>query len=833
MAQLVDLVINDTGSLVLPSGTDANRPTVSATVESFTTVGNTSWTCPAGVNSVEVLVVAGGGGGGRYGGGGGAGGLIYRNDYPVIPGTSYGITVGAGGAGHPGDAQSGGTASNGNNSIFADLVAIGGGGGGNYNQSGSVGAQKGADGGSGGGTGSNGNDARRQLEQHLGGSPVRGQGNRGGIQATGYATGGGGGGGAGGGGEDAPPGGPGGRGGVGLEFSITGTPTYYAGGGGGGANNGYNSGLLIPGGKGGGGNGLSPGGTSTSIDGAANTGGGGGGGADNTIGGTTRAGNGGSGIVILRYSTASTAGQTRYNTNRGAIEQYRKSSQWNTDSLGEGIIKNGLLCWLDANKYTSGTTWYDLSGRGNNATLFNSPTYTQANGGYFTLDGSTQYMELPAATVPGGREITFGCWIKGVVNKSSSIVEAANGSSRVLNLHLTWSDSNVYWDVNATDGTNNRIFKNAPKGDYYDWAYWVCTFDREYPNQGSNTTGRMRIYRNGQLWHEGEGTSNPFTSATRVRIGAYATSATPSTFHQGPVAMVHFYNRALEPDEVRKNYEATKWRFIRPPTVVRSGNEAPGSSRGSAAPNARYIKEQTGTTRNGFYWLAPGNQEPIYVYCDMNYDGGGWTLVMCNTLNGALTGGGPANGTGGLTYYQSINHVWYNQNPDMFQGKYGDYGYSRGNNLSNRERMRFKCLVGLKYWTNLGLNVAQFAAADAYSLSETASHTKRYRWRYTGFNSSYGFLGASAVGDDGSGAGSPGMYSYHAANGFSWTTYDRDQDTNSGNCATYYGNNPFWYGSCWSGNMWGGGNSGGYQDGPFWDSSGSDYHNYMAVYLKV
>lgn len=54
---------------------------------------------------VEYLVVAGGGGGGGgsfYGsGGGGAGGLL-TGMVPVVAGTSYTVTVGAGGAGAAG-----------------------------------------------------------------------------------------------------------------------------------------------------------------------------------------------------------------------------------------------------------------------------------------------------------------------------------------------------------------------------------------------------------------------------------------------------------------------------------------------------------------------------------------------------------------------------------------------------------------------------------------------------------------------------------------------------------------------------------------------------------
>jgi hypothetical protein len=146
MATLQSLTINDTGNLTLPVGTNANRSTINSTIIRWTTSGatvisgsatttSTSWTCPAGVTSIELLVVAGGGGGGvgsNGGGGGGAGGLIYNSAFPVVPGTTYSLSVGAGGASVSG--RSGGTT--GSNSTFSTLTAIGGGKGGGSGGSG-------------------------------------------------------------------------------------------------------------------------------------------------------------------------------------------------------------------------------------------------------------------------------------------------------------------------------------------------------------------------------------------------------------------------------------------------------------------------------------------------------------------------------------------------------------------------------------------------------------------------------------------------------------------------------------------------------------------------
>jgi hypothetical protein len=65
-------------------------------IQSFTATGE--WVCPTGVTEVEWLIVAGGGGGGNNnGGGGGAGGYRTGTGLSVTAGTTYTVTVGAGG----------------------------------------------------------------------------------------------------------------------------------------------------------------------------------------------------------------------------------------------------------------------------------------------------------------------------------------------------------------------------------------------------------------------------------------------------------------------------------------------------------------------------------------------------------------------------------------------------------------------------------------------------------------------------------------------------------------------------------------------------------------
>lgn len=65
----------------------------------YSNPGDYTWTAPAGVTKISVVLIGGGGGGGQGAGGpgGGGGALAYKNNITVVPGVSYNLTVGMGG----------------------------------------------------------------------------------------------------------------------------------------------------------------------------------------------------------------------------------------------------------------------------------------------------------------------------------------------------------------------------------------------------------------------------------------------------------------------------------------------------------------------------------------------------------------------------------------------------------------------------------------------------------------------------------------------------------------------------------------------------------------
>lgn len=259
----------------------------SDTVHTFRSSGTLTVTNPG---AAQVLLVGGGGGGGggaSYGGGGGGGGgVVYRSNINLLAG-SITVTVGGGGAGGASEVNG---SNGGSSSLAGYLSVVGGGGGGNTRAAGRAGA-------CGGGAGKSDVD-----EGFSGGSGSVGYGG-GRTQSTtdGLVTGAAGGGGMGSVGSSSVNTDNGGRGGYGIRYSISGSAVNYAGGGGGSAK------MSGAAGRAGGGNGSWDWGSSAgqcgrATSGAANSGSGGGGGGGDTPCAYPNGGNGGSGIVIVRYT---------------------------------------------------------------------------------------------------------------------------------------------------------------------------------------------------------------------------------------------------------------------------------------------------------------------------------------------------------------------------------------------------------------------------------------------------------------------------------------------------------------------------------------------------
>lgn len=485
MAILKNTSISGTSNLKLNPSTTANRPNIVTSLIQWTNTGTqnytvlagptptlttSSWTAPAGVSKVEVLVIAGGGGGGyNGGGGGGAGGLIYNSAYTVIPGSNYTVTVGTGGIGGSGSTVVG---SQGTNSVFATLTAVGGGGG--NSRSATTGTSTLA-GGSGGGGASASNGFANSA-----GTGTSGQGTSGGVGTPsdlGANAAGGGGGGASQSGQSGSYTLAGG-GGAGLNYSITGRPTWYAGGGGGGTCvNGVNP---AQGGLGGGGNG----GIATSAaggTGTASTGGGGGGGN-----GSGTPGVGGSGTVILRYSVADNAvnslGLMQYNSDLKAIEVYEGTATgWISQDPARNFAGHNLLNYstVTSGNWTNlGHTFTPNATRGPDGTNTATQLTITASGANYVLQFASVYT---ANTI-----YTGSVWIKNVDCTGIKITIYEDTTGVITTTDVTsqvnttgWTRVNISQTTSASGGTNLRFYVSGNStGNGTSYYVWGAQFEQ-------------------------------------------------------------------------------------------------------------------------------------------------------------------------------------------------------------------------------------------------------------------------------------------------------------------------------------------------------------------
>ena len=207
-----------------------------------------------------------------------------------------------------------------------------------------------------------------------------------------------------------------------------------------------------------------------------------------------------------------------------------------------------------------GTTLIDMTGRGNNGTLTNGPTYNSSNGGSLVLDGVDDYA---LGTINGSiftGSFTQSAWIyklnanqiwQGVFTNSSPatnytyLMTFGSGSvaapyNSVGANQVGISDSGIFLDI----GTHTNR-----------WLYIVMT--------KTGSTLNIYCYKDGTLLQT-SGTINwnggNFATTNNYEIGRHWAGGSIVPL-QGNIAQVQVYNRALTASEIRQNYNATKSRY--------------------------------------------------------------------------------------------------------------------------------------------------------------------------------------------------------------------------------------------------------------------------------
>ena len=244
-------------------------------------------------------------------------------------------------------------------------------------------------------------------------------------------------------------------------------------------------------------------------------------------------------------------GMLRWNTSDAKLEVYN-GTEWKMLEQGD----NGLLLLLDAGISDSypgtGTTWYDISGNGNNGTISNA-TFSTDTFVYTSTSNTTVSMTNLRPT----SYITQESWVQFSENVAGVMIGAQYGTSS-NNSYAIWLTSANTWaaGVNTTGGAFNYLTYTSTLSlnTYYHFAH---TYDGI----------TQRIYLNGSQVNTKSTTGNLVydNNNTLLAIGndwngsGYDTGASIGV--RGKLAKVAIYSKALTADEVLYNYNSTKSRF--------------------------------------------------------------------------------------------------------------------------------------------------------------------------------------------------------------------------------------------------------------------------------
>ena len=227
----------------------------------------------------------------------------------------------------------------------------------------------------------------------------------------------------------------------------------------------------------------------------------------------------------------------------------------------DNIVTTNLTLWLDAGNLDSysgtGTTWKDLSGNNNNATIKRASQWNDL--GWFYYRGNTFDDESSAASVEINTTIGQGNTVEQWIYS-----EAQDGNG---NMPFVWGNSGYdIWYYNNNFGINNGAsliygISGANSILLNNWVHSVIYFPYDWA--GSYTDAKMWINGVPQTMsiQQGSLANRSLSSPLTVYIGGGYTGGSDTFNWNGRVGQTRIYTRELTTAEVLQNYNATKGRY--------------------------------------------------------------------------------------------------------------------------------------------------------------------------------------------------------------------------------------------------------------------------------
>jgi hypothetical protein len=230
---------------------------------------------------------------------------------------------------------------------------------------------------------------------------------------------------------------------------------------------------------------------------------------------------------------------------------------------GPNLVEDGLVLSLDAanpKSYPgSGTTWFDLSGGGYNANLYNGVSYgTINNVSCLICDGANDW--IGNTTLVGGHS-----------SFTLELMFYHNGTDQGASYGIISMGSNGNYGPMFychTSCRGSHYFPGSPGGDYpgglTSWTNltwnvhtWVFVDTKVNSSIGSFYTYVNGVYSTGTVNYNFHN-SGMGRGSNGFGLSTYSNGSNP---YKGAFSQFRVYNRALTAAEVLQNYNATKGRY--------------------------------------------------------------------------------------------------------------------------------------------------------------------------------------------------------------------------------------------------------------------------------
>ena len=221
-------------------------------------------------------------------------------------------------------------------------------------------------------------------------------------------------------------------------------------------------------------------------------------------------------------------------------------------------MTNGLILNLDAGNPSSypgtGTTWYDLSGNGNDITLHNGVSYDSANQGSLVFDGIDDYVNggnLGSFYSQG--TISYWMYSTAVENYRNPFSTNYNGVNVGIRFeqYTTASPYGGFSVVIGNDAGTYTGFSYSPSAilTVNSWYNVVLVWNTVTNNAIGYLNGDLKFNSSHTYW------------ATTLPVIAIGNGFSGDRYFKGNISSVGIYNRSLSATEVLQNYNAIKSRF--------------------------------------------------------------------------------------------------------------------------------------------------------------------------------------------------------------------------------------------------------------------------------